>query len=276
MIPKIIHYSWFSGDPYPASIRRYMETWKKFLPDYEFVLWDAERVKEVDFAFVKEALQERKWAFASDVVRCYAVYRYGGIWIDTDVEMLQSFDRLLHYKMFIGRECGLSYQLDGDGRHVFHLGSHCFGAEAGHPFLKRCLDYYKDRHFILSADTSLPENLRYDMKLLPVIQSVLAYREFGYDGSAWLEEEPEDTSGEIHVEPYWFFDNPRYKPLDDVVCVHHIFGAWAPQNKGRDYDKDGLYVQPKKDLMYYGFTLIKKMLMRRGFTIKVLSVGRKG
>lgn len=275
MIPKIIHYSWFSGDPFPESIKLYMTTWKKCLPDYEFVLWDINKAKdEINNTFMVEALSERKWAFASDVVRCYAVYKYGGIWLDTDVEVLQSFDRFLHYKMFIGREGYSSYQMDGDGRHVFNFGSHCFGAEAGHPFLARCLDYYKNRHFLLSRDHTLPESLRYDLKTLPDIQCVLAYREFGYDGNVWLEEETEDTNGGIHVEPYWVFERPRYKSMSMVVCIHHVFGAWLPQNEKRDYDKDGLYVQPKKGLFYWGFTIIKNVLKRYGYVLRVLSVGR--
>lgn len=275
MIPKIIHYSWFSGDPYPASIQLYMQTWKKWLPDYEFVLWDMDKAKrKIDSTFMQEALAERKWAFASDVVRCFAVYKYGGIWLDTDVEVLQSFDRFLDYKMFIGREGSSTYQADEDGRHVNTLGSHCFGAVAGHPYLARCLEYYKDRHFLLSHDVTLPESLRYDMKMLPIIQSVIAYREFGYDGSVWLSDQIEDTTGGIHVEPSWVFENPKYKPTSLAVCVHHVFGAWSPQNSGRDYNQDGLFVQPKKNLFYYGFAFLNKILRRRGYLLRVLSVGR--
>lgn len=271
MIPKIIHYSWFSGDPYPKSIELYMETWHKVLPDYEFVLWDMERTKEIDNTFMREALQERKWAFASDVVRCYAIYKYGGIWLDTDVEVLQTFDRFLKYRMFIGRESWVDYKMDGNGRHCFNLTSHCFGAEAGHPFLARCLDYFRDRHFILSEDLSFAEKFRYDMRLLPDIQSTIAHDEFGYDGGIRLEEIPEDIDQGIHVEPYWVFEMPKYKPLKEVFCIHHVFGAWLPQNYGRDYEKETLFKQRPKNLFYYGFTFLNNFLRKRGYLLRVIS-----
>lgn len=96
MIPKIVHYSWFSGDSYPEHLKACMDTWKKVLPDYEFVLWDAKRLAECNNVFANEAVSVRKWAFAADFVRLYAVYHYGGIWLDTDVELFKSFDPFLN------------------------------------------------------------------------------------------------------------------------------------------------------------------------------------
>ena len=87
MIPKLIHYSWFSGEPYPQFLQECMDTWRKVLPDYEFMLWDAEKLAECHNVFANEAASVKKWAFAADFVRLYAVYHYGGIWLDTDVEM---------------------------------------------------------------------------------------------------------------------------------------------------------------------------------------------
>jgi len=83
MIPKIIHYSWFSGDKYPEDIERYICRWKELLPGYEFVLWDMARLeKEIDSDFVKEAISQRKWAFAADYTRLFAINKYGGIWFE--------------------------------------------------------------------------------------------------------------------------------------------------------------------------------------------------
>lgn len=88
--------TWFSGDPYPESIRYMMSTWKKFLPDYEIWLWDMNRLKsEVNSTFANEAVSVRKWAYAADVTRLFAVYKYGGIWLDTDVEVFSSLDPFL-------------------------------------------------------------------------------------------------------------------------------------------------------------------------------------
>ena len=104
MIPKLIHYSWFSGEPFPKHIEELMKTWKKVLPDYEFMLWDAKKLAEVNNTFANEAVSVGKWAFAADFIRLYAVYTYGGIWLDTDVEKYKSFNPYLKHKMFIGRE----------------------------------------------------------------------------------------------------------------------------------------------------------------------------
>ena len=74
MIPKIIHYTWFSGEDFPEDVKACMDTWKKVLPDYEFMLWDAKKLSEINNTFANEAVSVRKWAFASDFVRMYAVY----------------------------------------------------------------------------------------------------------------------------------------------------------------------------------------------------------
>lgn len=274
MIPKRIHYSWFSDDPYPEAALLYMETWKKFLPDYEFILWNKKRIEEIDSIFLKEALQESKWAFAADYVRCHAVYQYGGIWLDIDVEMRQSFDAFLHHRMFIGQEDKADYISDGIGRCLHSVTSHCFGAEAGHPFLKRCLDYYKDRRFILSNDRSLPERLRYDMRVLPDIQACLLNSEFGYYGGVKIEDDIETINEGIVVYPYWYFEQPKFKPIESAVCIHHFFGAWRPENYGKEYKNKGLYQSPQKDIYYYGFTFLNRWLKRRGMILKVFTFGQ--
>jgi mannosyltransferase OCH1-like enzyme len=87
MIPKIIHYTWFSDEPYPTNINECIESWKKHMPEYEFVLWDSNKIVDINNLFMQQALLEKKWAFASDFVRLYAVYNYGGIYIDTEVLM---------------------------------------------------------------------------------------------------------------------------------------------------------------------------------------------
>ncbi len=255
----------------PVEILGFIEGWKRVLPDYELILWDAERVKEVDNTFVSEALQERKWAFAADVVRLYAVYHYGGIWLDTDVEVFKSFDSFLNYRMFIGKETTPYYQQDGSGRHLLGLTSHCFGAEKGHPFIKRCLEFYRDRHFILSNDRSLPERLRYDMRLMPDMQACIAEAEFGYYGCVRDMDKAEVIAEDIHIFPTIYFDIPKYESMDQVYAVHHVHGAWLPTNYGLKHDKVVSYKPRKKDLNYYLFTYLNKFMMKRGFFLRVLS-----
>ena len=85
MIPKIIHLCWFSSDPYPVEIKICLDSWRRVLPDYEIKLWDMAAARAIGIPFVNEALDERRWAFAGDVVRFYAVWKYGGVYMDSDI-----------------------------------------------------------------------------------------------------------------------------------------------------------------------------------------------
>ena len=93
MIPKIIHYCWFGRNPFPQKIKDCISSWRKHLPDYEFRLWNEDTFPITESCqFVKDAFANRKWAFVSDYVRIYALYTYGGIYLDTDIEVVKGFD----------------------------------------------------------------------------------------------------------------------------------------------------------------------------------------
>lgn len=265
MIPKIIHYSWFSDDPIPEDIQHIMESWRRVLPDYEFRLWDGDTLRALDLPFAHEAVSVGKWAFAADQLRIYAVYTYGGIWLDTDVEMCKSFDPYLEHRFFIGHENWTNYHFGLSQQLLVTLTSHCFGAEAGHPFLKRCLEYYEGRHFITSTDETLPENMRLDLRLLPDIQSVLA-KSFGYEGHPFSIYRTEVLSEDMHIYPAHYFDAPKYKPMDEVVCIHHCKGAW--------FGNQAVHSRKlKKNVWYYLYGLLSSFLKRRGIYFKMYYVG---
>ena len=103
MIPKIIHYCWFGSD-IPESIQRNIDKWKSVMPDYEFIQWDSSRFPREKLLWVDQACDNHKYAFAADYVRLYALYEYGGIYLDTDVEVLKSFDPFLNDTVFFGFE----------------------------------------------------------------------------------------------------------------------------------------------------------------------------
>ena len=270
MIPKIIHYSWFSGDEMPTPFVQMMETWKRHLPDYEFRLWDAKALAEANILFANEAASVKKWAFAADAIRVYAVYHYGGIWLDGDVAVYKSFDPFLNCRMFIGKESAEEFMLESCCEHVNLLTSHCFGAEKGHPFLKDCLDYYTNRHFIVSNHVNLPQGLRYDMRAMPMIHCQLA-EQYGYKGRILNVEEKEVLREDIHVYPPRFFDSPKYHGMEDVVCIHFHFHAWTPLNNGA-LDLRMQERPRKKNLFYYCYTWLNKILAKRGLQIRVMSV----
>ena len=104
MIPKQIHYCWLSGEPYPKLISDCIESWKIHLPDYKIILWDTKRIDINSNLWLKQAFETKKYAFAADYIRFYALYHYGGIYLDADVEVLRSFDGLLNRHEFVGEE----------------------------------------------------------------------------------------------------------------------------------------------------------------------------
>lgn len=223
MISKIIHYTWFSGEEMPSDVKRCMESWRKIMPEYELRKWDMESLKEIDSVFLKEALQERKWAYAADFVRLYAVYHYGGIYLDTDVQVYKPFDRFLQDKAFIGKESSIHFGKIGSYQ---GLSSHCFGAEKGHPFIKSCLDYYQDRHFITSSIKELPNELRQNIVTLPFIQALIG-NQIGYNWNPSFQQEQSLEHG-LKIYPAYFFDPFQGKTVSrsKSYCLHLAVGSW--------------------------------------------------
>ena len=102
MIPKIIHYCWFGGNPLPEDAQKCIASWKKYLPGYEIKEWNESNFDVNCCPYVSEAYQAKKYAFVSDYVRVYALYNYGGIYLDTDVEVKKSFNNFLNIIKSIG------------------------------------------------------------------------------------------------------------------------------------------------------------------------------
>ena len=150
MIPKIIHFCWMSGDPYPPQIQRCINSWKKVLPEYEIWLWDVKRFDINSSIWVKQAYDAKKYAFCADYLRLYALYNYGGIYLDSDVEVIKSFDDLLHLPYFIGYESKK------------YLEAAVIGSEKQNLFLFKILQYYTNRSFRLSSGEQ-------DLLILPKI-----------------------------------------------------------------------------------------------------------
>lgn len=220
MIPKIIHYIWLGDEPIPEEMRRCLDSWAKWMPDYQLIKWDEETVQEIDSVFIREALEEEKWAFASDVIRLYAINQYGGIYMDTDVMVYKSFDPLLENKAFIGRENSM-HQI-GHTMEVY-LTTCCFGAEKGNPFIKRCLDYYEGRHFKTSQNDGLPTELRLDMTLNSKLFCVLA-KDWGYNASVLADYEQHCNGDVLTIYPHRCFD--ATKQTGDTYTKHLALGTW--------------------------------------------------
>lgn len=143
MIPKKIHYVWVGGKEKPADIQRCMNTWKKHLQDYEIIEWSEKNFDIDSHPFTKSAYAAKKWAYVSDYIRAYAIYNEGGIYLDTDVLILEDFEKFLNDRAFVGYE-NPDYPFTA-----------VFGAEKGHPFVKSILDYYEGREFEFDSNDQM-------------------------------------------------------------------------------------------------------------------------
>lgn len=198
MIPKIIHYCWLSNDPIPSEFMNYMASWKKNLPDYEFILWNFDRFDINTSIWVKQAFENKKYAFASDYIRLFAVYKFGGIYMDMDIEVLKPFDDLLDSELMLAYESLKTKNLEAG----------CFGAGKENPFVKRCLEYYLNRSFIKS-------NGEFDMTPLPKIITPV-YKEM--------------VNGKPFDSDYFTaksLDTGKISVTKNTYTIHHFAGSWT-------------------------------------------------
>lgn len=213
-IPKIIHLCWLSGDRYPHKIRRCIESWRRVLPDYEIMLWDTNRFDINSQVWVKEAFEKKKYAFAADYIRFYALYNYGGFYLDSDVEVLRSFDDLLNLPLVIGYEFARYFE------------AATIGAVTHHPLMQIMLDYYEGRHFV-NSDGSM------NTVILPVVMRQV-YRQNGCIIKEISSIQDYDKSDKIIN----VFPNDWFSPIEtknrlvlkltqNTYSIHHFANAWV-------------------------------------------------
>lgn len=146
MIPKVIHYCWFSSEPKPQNVKACLKSWRKHFPGYEIKCWDSESFDFESVPYVSEAYEAGKWAFVSDYVRLYALYTEGGIYLDSDVQVFGNVDGWLEYDLFTGIE------KRGDTDDLF-IEAAVLGAAKGNETIRRCLELYDGSHFVKDDGT---------------------------------------------------------------------------------------------------------------------------
>jgi len=210
MIPKIIHYCWFGRGEMPPLAKKCMASWKKYLPEYKVKLWNEDNFDLSAYPYVQEAYQNRKFAFVTDVVRLYALYTEGGVYMDTDVEVLKSLDDFLVNPAFSGFE---------DEKNV---PTGIMAAEKNSLWAKENLEYYNGRHFI-------KEDGSFD--LTTNVTAITNYMvEHGLQRNNTLQTFP----GLITIYPKDYFCpiNPRTRRAEltaHTATIHHFMGSWAPK-----------------------------------------------
>lgn len=242
MIPKIIHFCWLSGDPYPPKIAKCLKSWEKYLSDYEIILWDTKRFDLNSSVWVRQAFEKKKYAFAADYIRFYALYNFGGIYLDSDVEVLRDFDDLLDLPYFIGAEKSQTPE------------AAIIGAEKGCDWIKQCLDYYQGRSFVKEDGTldlrKLPEIMAEQIrKLKPVC--VLSLEDS-------LNMRSLDMQNEVLIFDDTFFspmvfDSREVEITPYTYAIHHYQNSWFSV-------KAKAYYRFRTSLVkLFGFALVRKV-----------------
>ncbi|MDR1324003.1 MAG: polysaccharide biosynthesis protein [Candidatus Margulisbacteria bacterium] len=233
MIPKKIHYCWLSGEPLPKDILRCMQTWRDKMPDYEWVLWDKNRFDINSVDFVREACAAKKWAFAADYIRAYALYTEGGIYLDTDVIVKKSFDEFLQYDFFsavdyvpgIARKYRAESLLDPDGTLKdettlkvpgLSVNAAILGGVAGHNYLKDCLLWYETHHFDANYNTKY---------IAPDIYAKTALK-YGFR----YINELQYLDCNMVIFPAAVFATNRLLADENAYAIHYTLGSWVERN----------------------------------------------
>lgn len=211
MIPKKIHYCWFGPNPIPQEFKCFINGWSKKMPDYEIKLWN-ENNSPMEIPYLKKAHKNKKWANISNYIRLHAIYEEGGIYLDTDVEVIKSFDPLLSNQCFFGLQ-----RIETDLPNSFN--NAIFGASPNHYFINKLKESLK----------SLYDGTEIAYLSSPHLTTFLL-KEEGYSG----EKQHELISDNIQIYPpsyffpyHWEEEFSQDKITQDTFAVHYWSGTWA-------------------------------------------------
>lgn len=216
MIPKIIHYCWFGGNPLTEKAQKCINSWYTFLPDYEIKEWNEANFDVHCCKYVEEAYAAKKWAFVADYFRVWVLYKYGGIYFDSDVEVIKSFDEFLGYELFTG------YETDKT------LEPAVVGAQSGHPIFEKLLKFFNNRLFYVKnkADlTPLPKRFTQPF--------VADYGlELNHEKSSMLDND------KIAIFPMEWFSPMDYETGESVIgdnthAIHRYAASWVGKKSFR-------------------------------------------
>lgn len=208
-IPKTIHYCWFGGKEKPEIVKKCINSWRIHLSDYEIIEWNEENINLTMNPYVQEAYESKKFAFVSDYVRVHALYHYGGIYLDTDVEVFKTFDDFLHHDSFWGFEQG------------HYIATSTIGAAKWNPLIKKFLDFYKGKHFTREDGTSNElTNVFIITKILENLglERTGDYQEIEHIGAFY----PQN-----YFSPYDYI-NCQTLSNEDTYAIHHFHKSWLP------------------------------------------------
>ena len=211
-IPKIIHFCWFGHGQYDEKIKFCMETWDKFCPDYKIMKWDEESFDLSSCVYAQQAYEKRRWAFVTDYVRFKVLEQYGGIYLDTDMQLLKSLDEFLSDDTFLSFK-----QLVGEMK-LYTLTSGIIGSKKNNPVFKPLIDQFESRSF-------LKENGEEDITpVAAFLTDILVKHGFKQDNSL-------QRNDGIAVYPNEYLCPTLLKGdaveiTENTAAIHHFIGTW--------------------------------------------------
>lgn len=157
MIPKIIHYCWFGGKELPKSAKKCISSWRKYLPEYEIKRWDETNFDVNIIPYTAQAYAAKKYAFVSDYARFWILYKYGGLYFDTDVELIKPIDDIIAAGPFMGRET--PYDKDCNPKYLGVAPGLGLGIGIGNPFIGELMSIYEKKNYTIVSGASNPETV---------------------------------------------------------------------------------------------------------------------
>ena len=217
MIPKIIHYCWFGRNDMPKLARKCIKSWRKYLPDYEIKEWNEDNFDVFMIPYVKEAYEAKKYAFVSDYARFWILYKYGGLYFDTDVEIIRPMNHIIERGAFMGCEGEASGATGGMPPVAPGLG---LGCNPGLGLYKEIMDFYETIHFVNKDGT---------LNVHTVVE---------YTTNILLKHGLKDTNeiqlcADIFIYPKDYFcplswQGHEMQMTNNTVTIHHFAGSWLP------------------------------------------------
>lgn len=220
MIPKIIHYCWFGRKPKPKNVLDYIKTWIEHNSDYKIKEWNEDNFDIHCCKYVLEAYNVKKYAFVSDYARLYALYTEGGFYLDTDIEVRNSFDDYLNYKTVLGWEAD-------------YIGTGMLGCVKGQNWTREMIKKYHQESFITWLGKLNTKPNPYRLSDVLVSYGLVMNRE------------KQILKDDITIFTLEYFcahlaDHTQYYITDNTVCIHHYFGTWS--NKNNSFFQKLMYI----------------------------------
>ena len=241
---KYIHYCWFGTKPLPKLAKKCIKSWKKYLPDYEIIKWSEENVNLEECPFIKEAYENKKWAFVADYARTKAMYEYGGIYFDTDMEVTKDISNLLNNETFLGVEdsnliaCGVWYEKNK------------------HSFLStNMLKFYRSLDHFVSEDY-------FEYSIPRIITKIID--DDNFDGT---KSDIQNLKNNITIYPREYFYPLSYDHQNNVftenTCMIHYYDAtWVPKWEKREVRIFRIFGRKNGELIIKSIRKLKRIFKR--------------